>query len=127
MDIRRRQLLIHDQAIYSDAIATELVRLLKRPLTAEEENVVSDTVVCQGFMSSEADANGLHSATDADEAIRYLAHASTLVRQRRSEVIGMILQGVPSAIRDSLVAGSHPNLIAWQKAILETVNASSTT
>lgn len=127
MDIRRRQQLIHDQNAYSDAISTELARLLERPLTEEEKNVVSDAVVCQGFMSSETDANSLHSSADADEAIRYLAHASTLVRERRSEVIGMILRGVPPATRNSVVADSHPNLIAWQKAILETVNASSTT
>lgn len=119
MDIRRRQALIHNQTLFAEAIGAELTRLLIRPLTTEEETVVADITVCQGFMNSEADAHGLHFSTSQEKATQYLAHAARMVNEHRSSLIAEVMKGMPASMRSALRAEDHPNLIAWQQAIVD--------
>lgn len=120
MDITRRRQLIHDQAIYADAIGIELARLLERPLTPEESNLVADTTVSQGFMSSEADARSLHFSVAQEDAVGYLERVGSLVKELRAQTIAVISKGCPQDLLASVQPEDHPNLIAWQCALLDT-------
>jgi hypothetical protein len=119
MNIEYGLYIIHNETVFAEAIRVELIRLLKRPLTSEESNLIADTTFSQTFECSENDAHRLRLSVTSDEAINYLAHANRVVNQNKAELIDMIARALPAALRDSVRAEDYPNLIEWQKALIK--------
>jgi hypothetical protein len=114
------QRFIQSHRAYASAIQGHLARLWRRPLSAEEINVIESYTLCGSLMSLESIERGL-SLTQSDEnASQEFTFMESEVAKHAEGVVREVLRRLglgPGAPKPE----AFPNLLAWEESLLEVV------